>query len=531
LTKLAADKRVTKLSRNQGALWIAAERLPEANAIWPSAPLSPEIAPPTAYAKDWAREEALVEVLRGRLQALGPVALGAIADSFALPQDEIALALTALEAEGFAMRGRFTPAAQSEEWCERRLLARIHTYTVKRLRAEIEPVAPRDFLRFLFSWQHAAPDTRLEGQGALENALAQLEGYEAPAKAWEGEILPARLTGYKPSWLDELCLAGRIAWARLQPLNGAQSAESRPAPVRTTPVTFLARRHTALWTSLSPESSAANVSSRANTVLTCIREQGALFFDEIVDHTNLLRTHVEEALGELVALGLLTSDSFGGLRGLLVSARDRNMASRNAKKGIESAGRWALARRTQATRDNGEAVEHVARTLLKRYGVVFWRLLAREAEWLPPWRDLLRVYRKLESRGEIRGGRFVAGFSGEQFALPDAVGALRSVRRREAQGELVSISGADPLNLAGIVTPGPKLPALTGNRVLYRDGIPIAFFAGGEVEFLEPLSAEDEWQAQKLLLRSALAGPVKPPRRMQAPAAPRGKSSEADVVL
>jgi ATP-dependent helicase Lhr and Lhr-like helicase len=211
---------------------------------------------------------------------------------------------------------------------------------------------------------------------------------------------------------------------------------------------------------------------------------------------------VEEALAELVALGLVTSDSFAGLRALLrkpVAGRRR----RAAIFGMESAGRWALARRAPPQREaRPEAVEHLARALLVRYGVVFWRLLEREAPWLPPWRDLLRVYRRLEARGDIRGGRFVAGFSGEQFALPDAIGLLREIRRRPESGDLVSLSGADPLNLAGILTPGPKLPALTGNRLLYRAGMPIAVFAGGTVDFLEKLDAASEWAAHKALLRS-----------------------------
>ena len=257
-----------------------------------------------------------------------------------------------------------------------------------------------------------------------------------------------------------------------------------------------------------------------------------------MDGTGLLRSQIEEALGELVTLGLVSSDSFGGLRALLVPSGERRPIAgahrrrRTAKFGMEEAGRWALVRRPRPAKAGAgmeagtaqqavaqqaieqQAVEHVARTLLLRYGVVFWRLLEREAAWLPPWRDLLRVYRRLESRGDIRGGRFVAGFSGEQFALPDAVATLREVRRQPACGALVSLSGADPLNLAGILTPGPRLAALTGNRLLYRDGVPIALLAAGEVQFLETLDAASEWAAHKALLRSAVPGPL------IAPAAP-----------
>jgi len=484
------------------ALWIAAERLPQFQAVWRDATFDPPISAPAPYAdREWSREEALIEILRGRLEGLGPVAEEALAAPLGVSHREISAALKGLQIEGFAMRGRFTPEATAEEWCERRLLARIHHYTVGRLRAEIQPVAARDFLRFLLGWQRVTPDARMEGPDALEVLVRQLEGFEAPAGSWETEILPARLDGYEPSWLDDQCLAGRVAWARLRPRNGS---ERSPTPVRTTPITLLVRRYAALWTALSAADEPVRPSSRAQAVADCIRQYGASFFDELVDGAGLLRPQVEEALAELVALGIVTSDSFAGLRALLrkpAGGRRR----RATMFGMESAGRWALARRVQPQKDaRPEAIEHVARALLLRYGVVFWRLLEREAPWLPPWRDLLRVYRRLEARGEIRGGRFVAGFSGEQFALPDAVGMLREVRRKPPSGAWVSLSGADPLNLAGILTPGPKLAALTGNRLLYRDGLPIALFAGGEVQFLETLDAATQWEARKALLRGAV---------------------------
>ena len=496
-------------------LWIAAERLPQFRALWPGARLEPEIVAPAAYAgRDWSQDDALVEILRGRLEGLGPVTESALAAPLGLEPSDIAAALAALQAEGFVMRGRFTPDTADDEWCERRLLARIHHYTVKRLRAEIEPVAARDFLRFLLGWQRVAADARMQGPDAVEVLVAQLEGFEAPAGAWETEILPARIAAYEPSWLDDQCLAGRIAWARLKPRNGrSNGGERHPTPLRTTPITLLARRHASFWTSLSPAADGVRPSARAQAVVDCIREHGASFFDELVEGTGLLRVQVEEALAEVVALGLVTSDSFGGLRALLVPSDRRPGAGGRRRRralmfGMEDAGRWALAHRARpglaGPELRPEAVEHVARRLLLRYGVVFWRLLEREADWLPPWRDLLRVYRRLEARGEIRGGRFVAGFSGEQFALPDAIGALRETRRKQASNTWVSVSGADPLNLVGIVTPGPRLAALTGNRVLYRDGLPVALLAGGQVQFLETLDASDEWQARKALLRGAV---------------------------
>jgi ATP-dependent helicase Lhr and Lhr-like helicase len=483
-------------------LWVAAERLPQLRAVWPGAGIDPQISAPAPHAeREWSREEALIEILRGRLEGLGPVTEAAVAAPLGIEPREISAALAALETEGFAMRGRFTPGAEAEEWCERRLLARIHRYTVGRLRAEIQPVAARDFLRFLLGWQRVTADTRMEGPDALEVLVRQLEGFEAAAGAWETEILPARLDSYEPSWLDDQCLAGRIAWARLRPRNGGERSAT---PVRTTPITLLARRYAGLWASLSPIEGEASPSSRAQPVVDFIRQYGASFFDELVEGTGLLRPQVEEALGELVGLGIVTSDSFAGLRALL-----RKPASGGRRRttmfGMESAGRWALARRPQPqVQARPEAVEHLARTLLLRYGVVFWRLIEREAPWLPPWRDLLRVYRRLEARGEIRGGRFVAGFSGEQFALAEAVGMLREVRRKPPSGSWVSLSGADPLNLAGILTPGPKLAALTGNRLLYRDGLPVALFAGGEAQFLETLDPATQWEARKALLRGAV---------------------------
>ena len=507
-TQLARDKRLAQLFGPQATVWIAAERLPQFLALWPKANLQPAITAPDEYAgQEWSREEALTEILRGRLEGLGPTTADALATPLGLGPEDIATGLAALEAEGFALRGYFTGIAPAEEWCERRLLARIHRYTVGRLRAEIQPVAAVEFLRFLFRWQRIAADTRMEGPDAVEILVRQLEGFEAPAGAWETEILPARLSGYEPAWLDDQCLAGRIAWARLRPRNARPNGSERNAtPVRTTPITLLARRHGMLWASLAAPVEPVPSSSRAQAVVDHIRQYGASFFDELVEGTGLLRPQVEEALAELVASGLANSDSFAGLRALLVPADRRAGRRRRATVfRIEDAGRWALARRAQSLpQDKPVAVEHLARTLLLRYGVVFWRLLEREAPWLPPWRDLLRVYRRLEARGEIRGGRFVAGFSGEQFAIPDAVGMLRDARRRPAADDWISLSGADPLNLAGILTPGPKLAALTGNRLLFRDGLPAALLAGGEVQFLVTLDAARQWEARKALLRGAV---------------------------
>lgn len=529
LDKLARDRRVAQARLGEATVWVTAERLPQFQAVWPKLTVSPAIeAPVTSAERVWTADEALVEILRGRLEGLGPVTQDALATSLGMTANDLVTPLGALESEGFALRGRFTPGAAVDEWCERRLLARIHNYTVKRLRAEIEPVAARDFLRFLFKWQHVAPSTRMEGPDAVNAIIAQLEGFEAAAAAWEAEILPARVGEYEPAWLDEHCLAGRVSWARLRPRVVPGNGSTRKAgPVRATPITLLPRRHATLWAAVSPIDDTVQPSSRGQAVLTCIREQGASFFDELVDATGLLRQQVEEALAELVALGLVSSDSFGGLRAFLTPADQRKPYGRGGRRrrtrvfGMEDAGRWALARRVRPTQPkgmaDGEAVEHIARTLLRRYGVVFWRMLEREADWLPPWRDLLRVYRRLEARGDIRGGRFVTGFPGEQFALPDAVGMLREVRRKPGADEWTAVSGADPLNLVGILTPGAKLAALTGNRVLYRGDLPVAVLSGGEVQFLRELDVATEWDVRKALLRGRL--PTAEPTRSPSPAA------------
>ncbi len=515
LAALAEEKRVARLIGPQATLWIPAERLNQFRALWPNARLEPEIAAPVdQVGKPWTREQALAEILRGRLEGLGPVTQTALAAPLGLEPEAASPALAALEADGAIMKGRYEPGVNDDQWCDRRLLARIHRYTIHRLRSEIEPVAARDFLRFLFAWQRVDEETRMEGHDALLPVLSMLEGFEAPAKAWETEILSARLKGYQTSWLDAECQAGRIAWTRLTPPPPAERVRSM-APVPATPIALLDRQRIPVWTSLAPPYASAPPSPRAQAVLDCLAAHGALFFDEIADWAHMLRAQVEEALGELVALGLVTSDSFAGLRALLTPSGKRNPLAGAKRRGrvlpfnIESGGRWALVRRLRPEGDDRSrdgAVEHVARAFLRRYGVVFWRLLAREAPWLPPWRDLLRIYRRLESRGEIRGGRFVAGFSGEQFAAPEAIGLLREIRRRPAADQWVSLSGADPLNLVGVLTPGARLPALVGNRVVYRDGLPVAVLAGGALQFLADVDHADSWEAEKRLVRLSASG-------------------------
>ncbi len=507
------------------SMWVAAERLPQFHAVYPDVRLAPPIEAPAEFLnRPWTREQALVEIVRSRLESLGPVTTSTVVRSMRLPSADIEAALATLAAEGVVMSGLFTPGAAGTEWCDRALLARIHRQTVKRLRQEIEPVSSRDFLRFLFRWQHVAPNEQRQGTDALDAIIAQLQGFEAPAAAWESEILPARLEDYEFTWLDDLCLSGRVIWARLSPAANLAAGGGGRGPIRTTPVTLLPRRSTPLWTRAAPPPAIKpeELSSRAQTVVEVLRSHGASFYDEIVHATGLLRTQVEDALAELVAAGLVASDSFAGLRALLTPSEKRKPLGEGRRRrrsplfGIEEAGRWALVKRTPPGaavkrayyEPDLELVEHIVHALLRRYGVVFWRLLQREAAWLPAWRDMLRVLRRLEARGDIRGGRFVAGVSGEQFALPEAITMLRDTRRAPVTGALVSVSGADPLNLVGVIAPGAKVPALLNNRVLYRDGVAIAALVAGEIQWIEALEPAEARAAESALVRRQIGSPL-----------------------
>ncbi|HEX3250486.1 MAG TPA: DEAD/DEAH box helicase [Pyrinomonadaceae bacterium] len=515
--ELNADRRAAVLTTGTAKkLWVAAERLPQLQVVYPQAELQPPIVAPESVARvSWVFEEALVEIIRGRLEGLGPVTVASLMASSGLNKLEIETALLRLEAEGFVIRGKFTPGTTETEWSARRLLARIHSYTLNRLRQEIEPVASTDFIRFLLAWQKIAPDHQMEGPESLKAIIEQLEGVEAPAAAWEGELLPARMVEYDPAWLDALCLSGEVVWARLTPLSRPSDSTERTrgsGPVRNTPIALLRRKNFALWSSVFPQPTpATNVdfSTTTQTVYDYLATRGASFFTDIVENTKLLRSQVEEALAELVANGVVVSDSFAGLRALLTPGSRKTQAAARRKHrqpvyDMASAGRWSILHRNNdpQTFNDSALTEEVAWALLKRYGVVFKRLLEREGMALP-WRVLLRFYHRLEARGDIRGGRFVAGISGEQFALPEAIGMLRAIRRAGAQESLISVSAADPLNLVGIIVPGGRITAHTSNRILYQDGAPIAALESGETRFLVELSRAMEWKAKAALMRKA----------------------------
>ncbi|PNE54751.1 ATP-dependent DNA helicase [Paraburkholderia fungorum] len=517
LASLAESGRATRLRfGGDDVLWLPVERLTCFQALYPDAPFEPPLTAPKGFTETWSADDALLDVLRARLTGFGPLPVHAIAQALRLPAASVEQTLLRLEAEGYVMRGRFSPGASEEEWCERHLLARIHRYTVKRLRREIEPVERHDFMRFLFEWQHLTPDTRSEGREALAAVLEQMEGFQAAAGAWEEDILPARVKAYANTSLDELCRAGKIVWTRL-----TERARGAAGPVRSTPIVLLPRAQVRVWSALIDPSKQPELSARAQLVYDTLAQHGAMFFDELLTEVSGLRMELENALGELVAAGLVNSDSFAGLRALLKPAAKRSTysSSRRVRSGafiggMDDAGRWALVNRqtvaaapetSPARRQQfaPETLEHIAMTLLRRYGVVFWRLLEREAEWLPPWRDLLRVLQRLEARGVVRGGRFINGLAGEQFALPEAIPLLREVRRHANDGAFVCVAATDPLNLAGTLLVGERVPAVAGNRILYRDGVVIATLIAGAFWFapdVETIPAERE-HARSLLAR------------------------------
>jgi ATP-dependent Lhr-like helicase len=447
---LIGSRRAARWFAGEACFWIAAEQLTLVRAVYESGRAEPAVEPPAEFAaRTWTFEDALIEMVRGRLQAIGPTTAATLAQVLRLPGQQIEAALVALETEGFVLQGHFTPDAADTEWCERRLLARIHRYTIRSLRAEIEPVTTADLMRFLFEWQGITRDPRPEGVEALAAVIEQLEGFEVPASAWESDVLRSRLHDYDPNWLDSLCLAGRTQWLRLTPPKATTGG-----PVRATPIALLMRKNWPLWKGRSQMPP---------------------------DHAQLSPS--------------------------APSDRKRRLATRRRRValfGLEDAGRWNLIRR-QPPADDKKDLEPLAWILLRRYGVVFRRILAREPEWLPPWHALLRALRRLEAQGHIRGGRFVAGMSGEQFALPEAVTALRTIRKRGPEERLVSLSAADPLNLIALLRNDVRVPALATNRVLLRDGVPVAVHAGGATQFLIELPPGSEWSARSALLHGRLS--------------------------
>ena len=518
LNELIAAKRATALRVGEKSFWVCAERLPMLRTIYPGSNVDPQIiAPESSQRQNWERSHAIRELLRGRMEVCGPVTVTELENVLELSRSDIETGLLGLESEGFILRGKFHPNATEQEWCDRRLLARIHRLTIDRLRAEIQPVSAQDFYRFLLAWQRVDEAHRVEGPEGLQSVLEQLDASELPLAAWESAVLAARVTDYDREWLDRLCFSGRVGWGRL---SAPQNPNARvSAPLRSSPIALYQRENLQDWLMLTQPNSAIEPSIGSQTVLNALQSGGALFFAELVRRPDVsgLPSQVEEALSQLAALGLVTSDSFDGLRALLVPSNKRpTFATANPSRGgfgriigkrrrktnvasIEFAGRWSLLRANIPPQTSGNgagssardaAIEKFARTLLRRYGVVFRRLLDRESLAVS-WYELGRIYRRLEARGEVRGGYFVAGISGEQFALPEAIGLLRSIRKAPPNNELITLSAADPLNLQGILTPGPRIASLTANRILFRDGLPIAALEAGEIRKVSDAPVSD----------------------------------------
>jgi ATP-dependent Lhr-like helicase len=483
--ELAGKRRAVtvRLPEGGGELWCAVERRPAMELLFRGAAIHPDHRSPIEAAP-LDRDAATAEMIRGHLEYRGPSTVADLAEATGLSEGDVTIAVARLEGEGFALRGHFSVPDGPDEFCARRLLARIHHYTQARLRAEIEPVTARDFMRFLLRWQHVAPGTQREGRLGVLAAIEQLQGFELAAGAWERGILKARVQGYLIEWLDDLCLAGDVTWGRLSIRTNGASDDDPPrrsgmSPSRATPIT-LAVREDLLWllqAARGERTPALPGPGRTEDVLEALRTRGALFASDLITATGRLPTEVAEGLWDAVARGLVTSDGFDAVRTLMY---DRTVArpvhrprlrTAGSRKAARAAGRWSLIPAAPATEDPDELAEALAEQLLARWGVVFRDLMARET-FTVPWREVLWALRRMEARGTIRGGRFVRGFSGEQFAVPEAVDALRSVRKLERSGEAVTISAADPLNLVGIVLPGARVPAVRANTVTYVDGVP-----------------------------------------------------------
>jgi ATP-dependent Lhr-like helicase len=477
---LILENRASLVWANGRAYWVAAERANEFSVLYKThvgagVSACPPLAP-TSFA------DALLATVIGWMAHIGPTTASNLARTLNQPTAAVDQALLRMEAAGSILRGNFTGSTEETEWCERRLLARIHRLTLGTLRKQIQPATAAQFLRWLLRWQHIAPNSQLAGERGLREVLNQLQGFEIPANSWESEVLTRRVANYDPQWLDQLCLTGAIGWGRLSPhpatLEDSAQGKRRVVPTSVAPVTFFARDD-ADW--MIPKHSASDeggatrgLSEGAIQVFEFLRQRGASFFIDVVKGTGKLKAEVETGLWELVAAGLVTADGFDNLRALIDPKRRAGQGSGRSTRPRHSSGRWSLLYSHTASdpvKARATATTATCWMLLNRYGIVFRDLLARETV-VPKWRELLMAFRRLEDRGEVRGGRFVDGFVGEQFALPSAVESLRATRQLPLSGELVTVSAADPLNLVGILVPGDRTPAISGRHVIYQDGIP-----------------------------------------------------------
>ena len=490
-------------SEDAMVFWFATERMHLVRSVYPGGRIDPKIQVSTEYLwqkdRNLSPEQAVHELLRCRLECTGPTTKAELSQLLNLPQRTVEIALLALQKDGQILTGSYRPSLTELEWCDRRLLARIHRLTLGRLRREIEPVSAAEFMRFLFRWQHLATGTQLHGEQGLSIILEQLQGYEAAAAAWESFLLPSRIKGYAPELLDRLCLSGKFTWGRrsrpstLEPESEHPRPHTSPRgirPSRLAPVAFFKRLEMAEFLMLGTINNGKsnhclqtvdpmNLSHPASEVLEQLQRWGACFFEDLIRTTGRLPLEVEEGLWELVAAGLVTADGFDNLRFLIDPRRRRGFRQRTSRRSNlrnmkRSMGRWSLLHLPgeSMNQDRSTDLQLMARQLLQRWGVVFRDLLTRESLELS-WRDLLVVYRRMEAQGQIRGGRFVSGFVGEQFASPEALAALRTTRRSQPTGEVIRISAADPLNLTGIILPGSRFRSHPTHFLYYQDGVPV----------------------------------------------------------
>ncbi|MGE5207100.1 MAG: DEAD/DEAH box helicase, partial [Chlamydiota bacterium] len=490
---LASNGRAGRAIQDGKYFWVSAERAQSFKQIYPTAEF--EIALPKLDGPIPSPDDALLQMITGWMGHMGPTSASELGQILGLPASEVDKALLRLEATGAILRGKFTdgsrarawpepaegaPAPQGSEqpqteWCERRLLARIHRLTLGTLRKQVEPVMAAQFMRWLLRWQHMAPGTQITGERGTLEVLQQLQGFEIPASAWERQVLARRIADYDPKVLDQLCLTGAVGWGRLSPhpatLEDSAEGKRRVIPTSVAPITFYIREEADWLPPHTDHQDGRGLSHGARQVLEFLRQRGASFFADIVRGTGKLKAEIETALWELVAAGLVTADGFDNLRSLIDPKRRAGQGSGRTARPRHSAGRWALLYAGEAA-ERTRQVEAACWMLLRRYGVVFRDLLAREAI-VPKWRELAMAFHRLEDRGEVRGGRFISGFLGEQFALPVAVESLRAMRKSELTGETITISAADPLNLVGIIVPGERVPAISGKTVTFRDGVAV----------------------------------------------------------
>ena len=489
--------RAFSLQRPEAGLsWVAAERLALVRSIFPEGVLDP-IQEGLDATEQIPREEAVLSLARGWVECSGPFTNSKLAETLGLAKGDVDYAVSQLENEGLVLRGSFTSLEGEEEFCDRRILARIHRATIDGLRRQVEPVSPAEFVRFLFRWQHAEPTTRLKGEGGLLDVIEMLQGFEVAAGALEREVLAARIVEYKPALLDQLFLGGEVVWGRFaHRRDNGNSTQGRSSLSRTTPIA-LALRESLEWLLDQRVDGDAGLSGAPKELVEVLDKRGASFLSEMLSATRRLPSDVEDALWQLAAAGRVTTDSVEPLR-LRINGKSNNgrragRPRRSGRRPRAGYSRWSLLDNANSVSD---PLEPRARELLLRYGILFPELLKREP-MAPRWRQLVQVLRRLEARGEIRGGRFIGGFVGEQFALPETVEALRAGRNQGPTGELIVVSACDPLNVVGFLTPGERVPAVLGNKIVFKDGVTVCS--------LENANLVNRWKGEEAVLDKAKA--------------------------